>query len=177
VLTDGDAVAVVNPRGADAPRSCVVARTSAGEKAICAMHKRTSGQERRALARHGCGKHVCADTSALVRRTADGACADRHCIRVQRCREGPTLVPAPAFRDFQSLCSRAVFPRGAYAPRSCIGMRTCASEKTIFAMHKRTPEKERRASARRGVPETHLQHRYRTRSGTLVSRGNRSGGR
>jgi len=37
--------------------------------------------------------------------------------------------------------------------------------------------KERRASARRGVRETHLQHRYSTRSGTLVSCGNKSGGR
>jgi hypothetical protein len=44
-------------------------------------------------------------------------------------------------------------------------------------MHKRTSGQERRASASRGVPETHLQHGYRTRSGTLVSRGNKSGGR
>jgi hypothetical protein len=53
VLTNAGAVAVVNPRGANAPRSCIAMRTSAGEKAICAMYKRTSGQERRASARRG----------------------------------------------------------------------------------------------------------------------------
>jgi hypothetical protein len=82
-----------------------------------------------------------ADTGALVRRTGDGACADRHCIRIQRCREGPTLVPAPAFRGPQWLHTRRGLPRGADAPRSCIGMRTSAGEKTTFAMHKRTPKR------------------------------------
>jgi hypothetical protein len=41
VLTNAGAVAVANPRGADAPRSCVGVRTSAGEIATFAMHKRT----------------------------------------------------------------------------------------------------------------------------------------
>jgi hypothetical protein len=72
-------------------------------------------------------------------------------------------------------------PRGAYAPRSCIALRTSVGEKTIFSMHKRTltraagvsppwrtfdrackahrsmsgeqrpPDQERRALARRGA--------------------------
>jgi hypothetical protein len=54
---------------------------------------------------------------------------------------GLTLLPGPALRDFQSLSSRAGFPRGADAPRSCVGVRTSAGEKTIFAMHKHTPKK------------------------------------
>jgi hypothetical protein len=41
-MTNSGAVAVANPRGADAPRSCVGVRMSAGEIAICAMHKRIS---------------------------------------------------------------------------------------------------------------------------------------
>jgi hypothetical protein len=41
------------PRGAYAPRSCFAMRTSADEKTIFAIHIRTSGQERRALARRG----------------------------------------------------------------------------------------------------------------------------
>jgi hypothetical protein len=89
-------------------------------------------------------------------------------------------------------------PRGAYAPRSCIALRTSVGEKTIFPMHKRTltraagvsppwrtfdragksitkrrfmsgeqrpPDQERRASARRGVRETHLQERRRKVAG------------
>jgi hypothetical protein len=34
----------------------------------------------------------------------------------------------------------ARIPRGAYAPRSCVAVRTYADEKTIFAMHIRTSE-------------------------------------
>jgi hypothetical protein len=41
---------------------------------------------------------------------------ERQRIRVQRCRKGPTLIPAPTFRDFQSLSSRAGFPRGLTPP-------------------------------------------------------------
>jgi hypothetical protein len=40
---------------------------------------------------------------------------------------------------------------GAYAPRSCVAVRTSAGETTIFAMYKRTFDQERRASARRGA--------------------------
>jgi hypothetical protein len=49
-----------------------------------------------------------------------------------------------------SLQLRLKLPRGAYAPRSCVAVRTSAGETTIFAMHKRTFAQERRASARRG---------------------------
>jgi hypothetical protein len=41
-ITNPGAVAVANPRGAYAPRSCVGVRMSAGEIAIFAMHKCTS---------------------------------------------------------------------------------------------------------------------------------------
>jgi len=50
-----------------------------------------------------------------------------------------------AFRAYAKCISR-----GAYAPRSCVAVRTSAGETTIFAMHKRTFAQERRASARRG---------------------------
>jgi hypothetical protein len=48
------------------------------------------------------------------------------------------------------LPSCAAIPRGAYAPRSCAAMRNVCRRKTIFAMHKRTSDQERRVSARRG---------------------------
>ncbi len=196
------------PRGADAPRSCIAARTLVGEKTIFGMHKRTSGsgaagvsppwlgkracntdtaqvrghsssaetraagmsppwlghtigvpreasvvqrraitQPREALVRPPwiCEYRTCNAASTKSRQTAEGVCADRRCIRVERLRKGLTPVPAPALRDFQSLCSRARFPRGADAPRSCVGVRTSAGEKTIFAMHERTLAQERRA--------------------------------
>jgi IS5 family transposase len=103
--------------------------------------ERTHNQEQRSSARRGCEYRTCKGASTESRRTAEGVCADRRCIRVERRRKGLTLVPAPALRDFQSLCSRAGLPRGADAPRSCVGVRTLVGEKTIFAMHKRTPKK------------------------------------
>jgi hypothetical protein len=54
---------------------------------------------------------------------------------------------------------RLKLPRGAYAPRSCVAVRTSAGETTIFAMYKRTFDQERRASARRGWANTHRQTR------------------
>jgi hypothetical protein len=162
-----------------------------------------------------CGKHACADTSAIVRRTADGVCAGRRCIRGNSYHGGltpPALVFAvrtsadekrflrctyahpirsggrePAVvRDtdaalqnrarahagapfvsppwvskprLQLQCNEFPYfafasnapPRGAYAPRSCVAVRTPAGEKAIFAMHKRASDQERRASARRGL--------------------------
>jgi hypothetical protein len=89
-------------------------------------------QERRASARRGCEYRTCKGASAKSQETARGLCADRRCIRVERRRKGPTLVPAPALRDFQSLCSRAGFPRGADAPRSCIAMRERLSAEKRF---------------------------------------------
>jgi hypothetical protein len=83
------------------------------------------------------------------RQTAEGACAVRRCSSVQRRREGPTVVPTPAFRDFHSLCSRAGLPRGANAPRSCVPVRRSAGEKR-FLRWANAHSQERRASARRG---------------------------
>jgi hypothetical protein len=68
------------------------------------------------------------------RQTAEGTCADRRCSRVQRRREGPTVVPTPAFRDFQSLCSRAGCHGGLTPPAlgcTCV----CASQKSPFHRH------------------------------------------
>jgi hypothetical protein len=115
--------------------TCVCA---SAKVAISPARVRAFKQERRASARRGWRKRTCNGASTKLRQTADGACADRRCSRVQRRREGPTVVPTPAFRDFQSLCSRAGLPRGANAPRSCV------------------PQKshERRASARVGVDIT-----------------------
>jgi hypothetical protein len=50
-----------------------------------------------------------------------------------------------------SLQLRLKLPRGAYAPRSCVAVRTSAGETAIFAMYKRTFAQERRKSARRGA--------------------------
>ena len=97
-----------------------------------------------------CEYRTCNAAATKSRQTAEGVCADRRCIRVERRRKGLTLVPAPALRDFQSLCSRAGLPRGAYAPRSCIAARTLVGENTIFAMHECTLAQEQRSSARRG---------------------------
>jgi hypothetical protein len=102
------------------------------------------------------------------RETADGVLTDAGAVAVVN-HGRLTLLPAPAFRGPQWLHSRAGFPRGVYAsslliarthilgdarlrfaktfcftrgadaPRSCVGVRTSFGEKTIFAMHKRTP--------------------------------------
>jgi hypothetical protein len=108
-------------------------------------------QERRASARRGWRKRTCNGASTKLRQTADGACAVRRCSRVQRRREGPTVVPTPAFRDFQSLCSRAGLPRGADAPRSWLYMRLCIAKVAISPARVRALKQERRASARRGL--------------------------
>jgi hypothetical protein len=88
-------------------------------------------KERRALVRRGRG-NTFAQTRTRLSARLSMVCVDRRCIRAQRHREEPTLVPAPAFRDLQSLCSRARFPRGAYAPRSFIAVRMSAGEKRFF---------------------------------------------
>jgi uncharacterized membrane protein len=142
------------PRGAYAPRSCVAVRTSAGETTIFAMHKRTFAQERRASAHRGSemrwwtqcdfrrgmhpvhksgGRQPAVGGHMRVGRHERHSSADR-----QRCVCGLPLQ------------LRLKLPRGAYAPRSCVAVRTSAGETTIFAMYKRTFDQERRASARRG---------------------------
>jgi hypothetical protein len=109
--------------------------------------------------RHRTMRHV---PSFNSRQTADGTCADHRCSRVQRRREGPTVVPTPAFRDFQSLCCGAGLPRGAYAPRSWLYMRLCIAKVAISPAHVRACNQERRASARRG-------YRYRTCDGASTN--------
>jgi hypothetical protein len=107
--------------------------------------ERTHSQERRASARRGVRETRLQQRRLKVAGDCRHYAHERQRIRVERRRKGPTLIPAPALRDFQSLSSRAGFPRGAYAPRSCIAARTLVGEKTIFAMHKRMLAQERRA--------------------------------
>ena len=145
------------------------------QKTIFAMHTRTSSQERGSSARRGYRYRTCKGASTKSRRTADGVCADRCCIRVERLRKGLTPVPAPALRDFQSLCSRARLPRGLTPPALVMLRERLPTRKRLLRCTNARPARERRASARRGVRETYLQHRYRTRLPTLVSSGNGSG--
>jgi hypothetical protein len=123
----------------------IAARTLADEKTIFAMHKRTSGSRAAGVSPPWAWVTHLQGRFRKVAGDCRQCAHERRCSRVQRCREGPTLIPAPALRDFQSLSSRAGFPRGANAPRSCTAMRTSGGEKTIFAMHKRTLAQERRA--------------------------------
>jgi hypothetical protein len=51
-------------------------------------------------------------------------------------RGGSGIAPANTGRLLPN--EDAHMPRGAYAPRSCVGVRMSASEIAIFAMHKRT---------------------------------------
>ena len=121
----------MHPTGGLRPPLLCCSANVCRRKAIFAMHKRASDQERRASARRGswyrrctakiehrsatdertftgaagvsppwCGKHVCVDTSAIVRRTADGVRAGRRCIRGNSYHGGLT-PPALA-----SLCAR-----------------------------------------------------------------------
>jgi hypothetical protein len=110
------ATALCSPRGTNAPLLCWCANVCRRKNDFCDAQTHVQ-KERRASARRGYEKHVCADTGAVVRRTADGVCADCRCIRVNSCHGG--LTP----------------------PASCVAVRTSAGEKTIFAMHKRTPRK------------------------------------
>jgi hypothetical protein len=66
-------------------------------------------QERRASARRGCGKHVCVDKSAIVRRTADGVCAGRRCIRGNSYHGG--LTPPALVLQFERLPTKKRFLR------------------------------------------------------------------
>jgi hypothetical protein len=112
------------PRGAYAPRSCVGVRMSAGEIAIFAMHKcmctRAAG-----VSPPWFGKRTCQYASAKSRESVNGAMTNSGAVAVAN-------------------------PRGAYAPRSCVGVRMSAGEIAIFAMHKRTSRQERQVGARRG---------------------------
>jgi hypothetical protein len=151
------------PRGAYAPRSCAAMRTSAGEKRFLRCthaHPTKSGGRQPAV---GC----------IAPR---GQCTANNVGRVTivQSRSGgrqPAVVRQTRLRRHQRDCSQdrreyvprsplpscAAIPRGAYAPRSCAAMRTSAGEKTIFAMHRRTSDQERRVSARRGSTNTFTQ--------------------
>jgi hypothetical protein len=82
-------------------------------------------RERRASARRGCAKHVCADTSAPVRRTADSVCADGCCIRVNS-------------------------PHGGLTPPALVLWRERLQAKKRFLRCTNARPRERRALARRG---------------------------
>jgi hypothetical protein len=132
------ALALIVTTGGLRPRSCVALRTSAGEKTIFAMHKRTLAQERWASARRGRGSRTCNGASAKSQETAGTLLTNAGAVAVMNHR-GLTLLPAPALRDFQSLCSRARFPRGADAPRSWLHarisseMRGCDSQRRFVS--------------------------------------------
>jgi hypothetical protein len=200
------------PRGANAPRSCVAARTFAGEKndfCDARTHVRRSGgrepavgvgnalatpipltsgdtrhvqrQERRTSARRGCGKDVHADKSAIVRQTAEGTCADGRCIRVQGEHGGLTppalgerthIVGDARLRFATAFC----FKRGAYAPALVLRCERLPA-KNDFCDARTHVHKRAAGVSPPWVAETHLQHRYRSRPGTLVTCGDKSGGR
>jgi hypothetical protein len=67
-----------------------------------------------------------------------------------------------------------MFSTGADAPRSCVGVRMFAGEKTIFAMHERTPTKSGGRKPAVGVA-THWQRK--ANSLRITSVVIRSGGR
>jgi hypothetical protein len=143
------------PRGAYAPRSCAAMRTSAGEKTIFAMHRRTSDQERRVSARRG-------SDSRLQRRPAfsDRIRLAPH-MRIPRhgwltpAAPGCTRASRPKWAVV--LCNGAPFPTGGLRPPLlCCNANVCR-RKTIFAMYKRRSDQERRASARRGSTNTFTQ--------------------
>jgi hypothetical protein len=85
---------------------------SAGEIAIFAMHKRTSAAAA-TVSPPWLGKPTCQYASAKSRESVNGAITNPGAVAVAN-------------------------PRGAYAPRSCVGVGMSAGEIAIFAMHKRT---------------------------------------
>jgi hypothetical protein len=134
-------------------------------------------KERRASAHRGYRYRTCKGASTKSRRTAESVCADHRCIRVQRRRKGQSVVPAPALRDFQSLSSRAGFPRGADAPRSWLRCERLPAKNDFFDAQTHVRLRSGRREPAVGVRQTRLQHRYRTRSQTLVSCRNMRGAR
>jgi hypothetical protein len=124
------------PRGAYAPRSCIALRTSVGEKTIFPMHKRTLTRAA------GVSPPWCRKLHLQRRPTFPNPA---HSPRHDWFPSHGWLTPAALDRMRGGVCTvTLVFrrfvcvPRGAYAPRSCIALRTSVGEKTIFSMHKRT---------------------------------------
>jgi hypothetical protein len=176
------------PRGANAPRSCVGTRISAGEKTIFTLHIRTSDQERRALARRAGEPNAVPRISRIVHRPRDAqtraAASARRGQRQNRITHNARLAIRGMDRRVCGLPQHSRFPapRLAHASRSylktrmllviCVsylrvryslhgwltpaapGCATCVRRKIRGTM--RTPEQERRASARRGN-ETYTQ--------------------
>jgi hypothetical protein len=85
-----------------------------------------AAKERRASARRGVRKRICKGDTANVRETVADALANVSAVTVTQ-------------------------PRGAYAPRSWLYMRSCIAKVAISPAHVRACKQERRVSARRGV--------------------------
>jgi hypothetical protein len=71
---------------------------------------------------------------------------------------------------------RFVSHGGLTPPALLLRCERLSAKKTIFSMHTRTSTRAAGVSPP-WVAETHLQHRYRSRPGTLVTCGDKSGGR
>jgi hypothetical protein len=112
------------------------------------MHKRTLRSRAAGVSPPWLGKRLPATPIPLVRGHSSraGARSGGRQPAVGVCLQIPQALPCqPAGRPparcvlGNRRCIRVNrLPRGAYAPRSCVGVRTSAGEKTIFAMHKRT---------------------------------------
>jgi hypothetical protein len=144
VLGNAGAVAVVDPRGAYAPRSCCSANVCRRKKRFLRCRNAHS-QERRVSARRGFGNAV-AIADAFVRRPA-------------LARRWSETAFATATRWVSTF--RVRIPRtshGGLTPPALVAVRTFAGEKTICAMH------ERRFTRAVGISppwyrKTHLQRR------------------
>jgi hypothetical protein len=121
------------PRGADAPRSCVGVRTFAGGTATFAVHKRTCTRAA------GDRPPWCNRSNVARNRIGNGRVRT---IRLPRSAYARLLLIAQTFA-IADRCLRLEktcrdYPRGADAPRSCVGVRTFVGGTATFAMHKRT---------------------------------------
>jgi hypothetical protein len=166
------------PRGAYAPRSCVWARTSAGERRFfrCTNAQPTKSGGRQPAVGSIVPRGQC--TASNVRRvttvqsraagvsppwfgfalaTAIGFCGlitfrPAQSLRIPRLAHASRSWCTRASRRKWAvvLCNGVSFPTGGLRPPLlCCDANVCR-RKTIFAMHKRASERERRASARRG---------------------------
>jgi hypothetical protein len=101
-------------------------------------------QERRASARRGCEYRICrAENGFVVATTVVTRSGGRQPAVVfgkRTCRNAAvkSRETAGTLLTSAGVSAAPAKPRGAYAPRSCIALRTSVGEKTIFSMHKRT---------------------------------------
>jgi predicted metal-binding protein len=158
------------------PPLLIAARSFVRGKPPFAMHKRTSGQERRASARRGSRYRRCTARteyrSATDERTTKSGGREpavvctrwrvAHGVRQITCKHvsrttGGLRPPAPGCTHACRrgcavvLCNGVSFATGGLRPPLLIAARSFARGKPPFAMHKRTSGQERRSSARRGV--------------------------